>query len=94
MTALSSMGISGSTSILVSDSPMAVTDQLFANFALPLNNAQKAYQSELSSLWQSIDALAVQRLDKLLSMEGGAMGLSKDILTRDFLFARTSSTNG
>jgi hypothetical protein len=48
----------------------------------------------MSSLWQTADALALQRLDALLSMEAGAMGMSKDTLTRDLLFANPSSPNG
>jgi hypothetical protein len=41
--------------------------------------------------WSS---LALQRLDLLLSMEAGAMGLSKDTLMRDFFFASLSTPNG
>jgi hypothetical protein len=36
----------------------------------------------MPAVWQSIDALALQRLDLLLSMEAGAMGLSKETLMR------------
>jgi hypothetical protein len=78
-------------------SPMSGTDQLFANFTLLLGHAWNAYQSELSSvaaMWQSVDALALQRLDALLSMEAGAMGVTKDTLLRDSLFASNFSTNG
>jgi len=62
-----------------------------------LSDARNAYQPELSSvaaLWQSIDALALQRLDALLSMEAGAMGVMKDTLMRDLFFASNSSSNG
>ncbi|HZV04794.1 MAG TPA: hypothetical protein VE999_06900 [Gemmataceae bacterium] len=48
----------------------------------------------LPALWQSIDALASQRLDALLSMEAGAMGVSKDLRMRDSYFASLSSQNG
>jgi hypothetical protein len=59
-----------------------------------LSAAWNTYQSELSSvtaLWQTVDALALQSLDALLSMEAGAMGMSKDTLMRDLLFASTST---
>jgi hypothetical protein len=72
-------------------------DQVLVNFTLLLSNTRNAYQSERSSvtaLWQSIDALALQRLDALLSMEAGAMGVTKDILMRDFLFANLATPNG
>jgi hypothetical protein len=36
----------------------------------------------------------MQHLDALLSMEAGAMGMSKDTLMRDLLFASPSSPNG
>jgi hypothetical protein len=58
-----------------------------------LTDARNGYQSELSSvaaLWQSADAVAMQRFDSLLSLEAGAMGMSKDPLTRDLLFASMS----
>ena len=80
-----------------SGSPSSVMDQIFANLALLLSNAQNAYQSELFSmatLWESADALALQRLDALLSLEAGAMGISKGTLIRDLLFATMSSPNG
>jgi hypothetical protein len=48
----------------------------------------------VAALWQSIDALALQRLDALLSMEAGEMGVTKDTLLHDFLFASNSSPNG
>jgi hypothetical protein len=76
---------------------MSATDQLFAYFARILSDARNAYQSELSSvaaLWQSVDALALQCLDALLSLEAGAMEVSKDTLMRDLLFARLSTPNG
>ena len=49
-----------------------------------------AYQPEMSSLgamWQQADALVLQRLDALLSMEAGAMGVSKDAMMGHRLFA-------
>jgi hypothetical protein len=75
-----------------SGSPLSPTDKVFADFARMLSAAWNAYQSELSSvsaLWQTADALALQRLDALLSMEAGAMGISKDTLLNDPLFAQT-----
>lgn len=78
-------------------SPPSVVNQLCADFALALSETRNALQAELSSmstLWQSIDVLALQRLDALLSMEAGATGLSKDTLMRDFLFASRFSSNG
>jgi hypothetical protein len=45
-------------------------------------------------MWQSTDALALQRFDTLLSLEASAMGISKNILMRDLVFASISSPNG
>jgi hypothetical protein len=50
--------------------------------------------SSVAALWQSIDTLALQRLDALLSMEAGAMGVTKDTLMRELFFASLSSPNG
>jgi sugar lactone lactonase YvrE len=78
-------------------SPMSAADQLFANLARILSDARNAYQSELSSvpaMWQNADALALQRLDALLSMEAGAKGMKKDALMRDLFFASLSAPNG
>jgi hypothetical protein len=86
-----------STSVPSSGSPMPAVDQLFANFTLVLNEMKNGNQSAWSSvaaLWQSIDALALQRLDALLSMEAGAMGVTKDNLMRALFFASSSSPNG
>ena len=66
---------------------------MFADFARMLSASWNAYQSELSSvtaLWQTADALALQRLDALLSLEAGAMGMSKDTQMRDRFFASLS----
>jgi hypothetical protein len=76
---------------------MSAADQLFADYTLVLNEMKNGNQPALSSvaaLWQSIDALALQRLDALLSMEAGAMGVTKDSLLHDFLFASSFSPNG
>jgi hypothetical protein len=57
---------------------------------------RNAYHAELfsrSAHWQQADALALQRLDALLSLEPGAMGLSKDTLMPDSLFASLSTLN-
>ncbi len=73
--------------------PMSVVDQLFADYALLLSNLRNAYQSQFSSmsaLWQQADALMVQRLDVLLSMEAAAMGMFQDALMHDLLFANRS----
>jgi parallel beta-helix repeat protein len=79
-----------STSAPSSGGPMSAADQLFANFTLVLNEIRNGNQpawSSVAALWQSIDALALQRLDLLLSMEAGAIGMSKDTLMRELLFA-------
>ena len=76
---------------------MSATDQLFANFTLVLNEMRNGNQPTMSSaaaLWQSIDVLALQRLDLLLSMEAGAMGVTKDNLMRELFFASLSASNG
>jgi hypothetical protein len=80
-----------------SSSSMSAADQLFANFNLVLNEMRNGNQPALSSvaaLWQSIDALALQRLDALLSMEASAMGVTKDTLIRELFFASLSSPVG
>jgi hypothetical protein len=80
-----------------SGSPLSVADRLFANFAPILSETRNAYQAELSSLsalWQQADALALQRLDALWSLEAGAMGVTKGTLMSDLLFASNSSSNG
>lgn len=87
--ALSGLNISSNAGSSAANS-LSVLDQVFADLALLLSAARNIYQSELSSvaaLWQSVDALALQRLDALLSMQAGALGLSKDTLMRDLLFA-------
>jgi hypothetical protein len=85
------------TSVLSNNgSSLSSTDQLFADFARILSASWNAYQSELSSvraLWQNADALALQSLDALLSMEAGAMGMSKDTRMSDRLFASHSASS-
>jgi hypothetical protein len=79
-----------STSVPRNDNPSSGVDQLFADFSLLLGAVKNAYQSELSivsALWQTANALVVQRLDALWSMEAGAMGMSKETLMRGLLFA-------
>jgi hypothetical protein len=76
---------------------MSAADQLFANYTLVLNEMRNGNQPTLSSvaaLWQSIDALSLQRLDVLVSLEAGAMGMAKDTLMSDLFFASSSSPNG
>jgi hypothetical protein len=93
MSAPSSTSVSSSassTSVPSSNgSSLSSSDQVFADFARMLSASWNAYQSELSSvsaMWQTADALALQRLDVLLSLEAGAMGMSKDTLVRDLPF--------
>ncbi len=78
-----------STSVPSSNSgPLSAVDQIFADYALLLSNLRNAYQvqlSSLSSLWQQADAWAVQRLDALLSLEAGAMGLFQDAVMNEIL---------
>jgi hypothetical protein len=91
-----SMTAPSSTSVPSSGSPMSAADQLFANFTLVLNEMRNVNQPTLSSvaaLWQSIDALVLQRLDALLSMETGAMGVTRDTLMRELFFASLSTPN-
>jgi hypothetical protein len=67
---------------------------LAADFTNLLTDTGIAYQSARSSasaLWQNADAMTQQRLDALLNLEAGAMGLSKDAMMRDLLFALSSS---
>jgi len=47
----------------------------------------------MPALWQSIDALALQRLGFLLSLEAGAMGVTKDTLMRELFFASLFTPN-
>jgi hypothetical protein len=92
-----SMIVPSSSSVPVSSNPLFAADQVLANFALLLSNARNAYQSQLSyvaAMWQTVDALAWQRLDALLSLEAGAMGISTDSLMRDLFFASVPSPNG
>jgi hypothetical protein len=91
------MSVPSSTSIPSSGSPLSTVDQILADLDLLLSAAQNGYQSETSSVavqWQSADALALQRLDALLNLEAGAMGITKGTPMRDFLFASMSSPNG
>jgi hypothetical protein len=90
MTARSSTSVPSITSSASSGNPMSAADQLCANFTLVLNDVRNDYQRELSvvtAMWQSADAVTMQHLDAWLSMEAGAMGMSKDTLRRDLLFA-------
>jgi len=65
-----------------------------ADVAHPLTDRMNVYQSGLPSvaaMWQQADALALKRLNALLSLEDGAMEVPKDTLMRDLLFACLSS---
>ena len=95
----SAQGMTGqsSTNILDSSNPLSAADQVLANLALLVSNAGDAYYLELSSvaaIWQNIDTLAVQSLDVLLSLKAGVVGMTKDMLMRDLLFASALSSNG
>ena len=59
-----------------------------------MRDGNQPASSLVPALWQSIDALALQRLDLLLSMEAGAMGVTKDNLMRELFFASLSASNG
>jgi hypothetical protein len=86
-----------SMSIPSSNGPLSPPEQVLANLTLLLSDARNAYQSELSSvaaMWRTADALALQPLDALLSLDAGAMGITKEILMRDLLFASVFSSNG
>jgi hypothetical protein len=83
-----------SSGVPSSGSPMSAADQMFANLARMLNDARNANQSgtfSLPVLWQSLDAQALQHLDALLSIEAGAMGVTKDTLMRELFFASLSA---
>jgi hypothetical protein len=56
-------------------------------------DADPSESSSVASLWQQADALALQRLDALWSLEAGAMGVTKDTLMRDLLFVSNFSSN-
>lgn len=80
-----------------SGTSLSAVDQLFTDLELLLSAAPNVYPSELATvaaLWQSADALALQRLDALLSLESGAMGVTKDMLMRDLVLASMSAPNG
>ena len=89
--------LGGQTPSTGNSSPLSTAYQLFADFARILGDARNVFQSQspsLSAQWQQADALAMQRLDTLLSLEAGAMGVSKDILMRDLFFSSLSSSTG
>jgi hypothetical protein len=86
-----------SASVPNSVRPTSGVGQVFANLTLLMSDARNVYQSGLSvvsALWQQADTLALQRLDALLSLEAGAMGVTKDTLMRDLLLASLSAPNG
>jgi hypothetical protein len=84
-----------STSVPSSGSPISSAEQLFANFILlnDMRNVNLPASSLSPALWQSMDALMLQRLDALLSMEAGAMGVTKDTLLRDLFSVSVSASN-
>jgi DNA-binding beta-propeller fold protein YncE len=91
------MSVPSSPSVSSSGAPLSPVDHLLNDLTVLLSDARSAYQTELSSvaaMWRTADALAWQRLDPLLGIEAGAMGVYKDTLMRDLLFASLSSLNG
>jgi hypothetical protein len=56
----------------------------------PATDAAPSELSSAAAILQQADALVLQRLDALLSVEAGAMGVTKDTLIRDHLFASVS----
>jgi uncharacterized delta-60 repeat protein len=56
-------------------------------------DANPSEPSSVAALWQSADDLALLRLDAFLSMEATAMGVTKDNLMRDVLFANLPASN-
>jgi hypothetical protein len=85
-----------SKSVPSSGGSLSSTDQVFTDFTRMLSASWNAFQSELSSvtaMWQTADALAMQSLDALLSLEAGAMGVSKDTRMSDLLFASNSTSS-
>jgi hypothetical protein len=56
-----------------------------------MRNGNQPALSSVAALWQSIDALVLQRLELLLSLEAGAMGVSKATLMHDLFLASLSS---
>jgi DNA-binding beta-propeller fold protein YncE len=77
------MSVPSSPSVSKNGTPLSTVDQLFTDLAVLLSDARNAYQTELASvaaMWHTAEALALQRLDALLGIEAGAMGVSKDIL--------------
>lgn len=67
------------------------TDQFFTLMGnTPGGSALPGTLSDLLSEWQSLESALLTRFDSLLNMEAGAMGLSRDTLIRDLLFASES----
>jgi hypothetical protein len=90
-----SMPAPSNPSVPISGGPISAAEQLLADFILwnAMRNANQPALSTVPALWQSMDALMLQRLDALLSMEAGAMGVTKDTLMRDLFLASLSSPN-
>jgi hypothetical protein len=85
LSAPSSPGVPGS-----SGNSSSLGDQLFADLSLVLSNLRisgRPQVSAVSTLWQQADALVLHRLDALLSLEAGAMGMFNDVLLDALLFA-------
>jgi hypothetical protein len=88
---------SGNSSAPDNDSSSSGGNPLVTELAGVMTNTWNAFQSEwswLSGLWQQAETLTSQRLDALLSLEASAMGMMRDVLMRELLFASDSSLNG
>jgi hypothetical protein len=93
LTAQSSSSAVGNGPTLQTDSVLSRLVPEWANStdsASPNAASWSAFQARMSVesvQRQQTDALALQRLDVLLSIEAGAMGVTKDTLARDLFFA-------
>jgi len=79
---LSGISSSGDQVLVSADVPHLLTDRM---------NVNQSGLSSLAAMWPQADGLALKRLDALLSLEEGAMGVPKDTLMHDLLFASFSS---
>ncbi|HEY7327385.1 MAG TPA: delta-60 repeat domain-containing protein [Gemmataceae bacterium] len=92
-----SMTTPSSPNVHSNGNPMSAVDQLLANFNYLLNDMRNAYQQELSSvsaLQQNALAIPATPPNALLSLQAGAMGISKGTLMGDLLFDSLSSSIG
>jgi hypothetical protein len=82
---------SGGTS--TNNSAVLSSPSLASSGSTPATDADQRGHSSVAALWQQVDALALQRLDLLLSMEAGAMGVTKGTLMRELFLASLSTQN-